>query len=65
MPHTVLASGGINAALGTRGPATLRGAVERRGSRGRHIRTDFPDLDPALKVNFHVDGRMETWSEPC
>jgi succinate dehydrogenase / fumarate reductase flavoprotein subunit len=44
--------------------ATLRGAIERRESRGAHSRTDFPDLDPALQVNFYVDGRMEPWSEP-
>jgi succinate dehydrogenase / fumarate reductase flavoprotein subunit len=44
--------------------ATLRGAIERRESRGAHIRTDFPDLDPALQVNFYVDARMNPWSEP-
>jgi succinate dehydrogenase / fumarate reductase flavoprotein subunit len=43
--------------------ATLRGAIERRESRGAHIRTDFPDLDPALEVNFYVDARMDPWSE--
>jgi succinate dehydrogenase / fumarate reductase flavoprotein subunit len=44
--------------------ATLRGAIERRETRGAHIRTDFPDLDPALQVNFYVDARMDPWSEP-
>jgi succinate dehydrogenase / fumarate reductase flavoprotein subunit len=44
--------------------ATLRGAVERRESRGAHNRTDVPDLDPALQVNFYVDARMDPWSEP-
>jgi len=44
--------------------ATLRGAVERRESRGAHNRTDFPDLDLALQVNFYVDARMDPWSEP-
>jgi succinate dehydrogenase / fumarate reductase flavoprotein subunit len=44
--------------------ATLRGAIERRESRGAHIRSDFPDLDPALKFNFYVDTRMIPWSEP-
>ena len=44
--------------------ATLRGAIERRESRGAHIRTDFPDLDPALQVNFYVDARMVPWREP-
>ena len=41
--------------------ATMRGALARRESRGCHNRTDFPDLDPALQVNFHTrlddDGR--------
>jgi succinate dehydrogenase / fumarate reductase flavoprotein subunit len=44
--------------------ATLRGALERRESRGAHIRTDFPDLDPALEVNLYVDARMDPWGEP-
>ena len=44
--------------------ATIRGAIERRETRGAHDRTDFPDLDPALQVNFYVDSRMEPWSEP-
>ena len=44
--------------------ATLRGAIERRETRGAHNRTDFPELDPALQVNFYVDARMEPWSEP-
>ena len=49
--------------------ATMRGAVARRESRGCHSRTDFPDLDPALEVNFHSrldeDGRLgDVWSEP-
>jgi succinate dehydrogenase / fumarate reductase flavoprotein subunit len=44
--------------------ATLRCAIERRETRGAQIRADFPDLDPALQVNFYVDARMEPWSEP-
>jgi succinate dehydrogenase / fumarate reductase flavoprotein subunit len=32
--------------------ASLRGALERRESRGAHQRSDFPDVDPNLKVNF-------------
>jgi succinate dehydrogenase / fumarate reductase flavoprotein subunit len=44
--------------------ATVRGALARRESRGAHIRVDFPDLDPELQVNFHVDSRMEPWGEP-
>jgi len=44
--------------------ATLRGAIERRETRGAHNRTDFPDLAPAPQVNFYVDARMDPWSEP-
>lgn len=44
--------------------ATLRCAIERRETRGAQIRSDFPDLDPTLQVNFHIDSRMEPWSEP-
>ncbi|RIK39821.1 MAG: hypothetical protein DCC55_16935 [Chloroflexi bacterium] len=32
--------------------ASLRGALERRESRGAHQRSDYPNLDPALRVNF-------------
>jgi succinate dehydrogenase / fumarate reductase flavoprotein subunit len=46
--------------------ATMRGALVRRESRGCHNRTDFPELDPALQVNFHTrlgdDGRpVDPW----
>ena len=44
--------------------STLRGAIERRESRGAHIRSDFPDLDPALQVNLYLDAHMDPWSEP-
>jgi succinate dehydrogenase flavoprotein subunit len=44
--------------------ATLRCALERRETRGAQIRSDFPELDPALQVNFYVDARLEPWSEP-
>ena len=44
--------------------ATLRSAIERRETRGAQIRTDFEDLDPALRVNFYVDARMTPWPEP-
>jgi succinate dehydrogenase / fumarate reductase flavoprotein subunit len=49
--------------------ATVRGALARRESRGCHNRTDFPELDPALRVNFHTrlgdDGRpVEPWPRP-
>ena len=44
--------------------ATLRSAIERRETRGAQIRSDFERLDPALRVNFHVDVRMAPWPEP-
>jgi succinate dehydrogenase / fumarate reductase flavoprotein subunit len=47
----------------TAAEATLRCAIERRETRGAHNRSDFPELDPALQVNFYVDARMEPWSE--
>lgn len=31
--------------------ATVMGAIERRETRGCHVRTDYPELDPALQVN--------------
>ena len=34
--------------------ATVRGAIARRETRGAHNRSDFPHLDPAMAVNFHV-----------
>ena len=44
--------------------ATLRSAIERRETRGAQIRSDFPDLDPALQVNVKLDARMEPSTEP-
>jgi succinate dehydrogenase / fumarate reductase flavoprotein subunit len=49
--------------------ATVRGALARRESRGCHNRIDYPEVDPALQVNFHTrlgdDGRpVDVWSEP-
>jgi succinate dehydrogenase / fumarate reductase, flavoprotein subunit len=49
--------------------ATIRSALERRESRGAHNRSDFPELDPNLTVNFYVrrdpqGGRMVVTSEP-
>jgi succinate dehydrogenase / fumarate reductase flavoprotein subunit len=44
--------------------ATIRGSMERRETRGAHIRSDYPDLDPALQRNFYIDARMQPWSEP-
>ena len=34
--------------------ATILGAIERRETRGAHNRSDYPELDPNLKVNFIV-----------
>jgi succinate dehydrogenase / fumarate reductase flavoprotein subunit len=34
--------------------ATLLSAIERKESRGAHQRSDYPEQDPKLKVNFTV-----------
>jgi succinate dehydrogenase / fumarate reductase flavoprotein subunit len=51
----------LHAMLGT-AEATLRGAIAREETRGAHIRTDFPELNPKMEVNFVVglgdDGHM-------
>jgi succinate dehydrogenase / fumarate reductase flavoprotein subunit len=48
--------------------ATLYGARERRETRGAHNRSDYPDIDTALQVNFQVtmddDGTLNVASEP-
>ena len=44
--------------------ATLRCAIERRETRGAQIRSDYPELNPALAVNFCVAAALEPWSEP-
>ncbi len=48
--------------------ATVRGAIERRGSRGAHQRSDYRDFDPALAVNFVVqldaDGQQRISAKP-
>jgi succinate dehydrogenase / fumarate reductase flavoprotein subunit len=48
--------------------ATLAGARVREESRGCHVRTDFPDLDPAQQVNWvsrrGADGSWELSSDP-
>ena len=49
--------------------ATMRGALVRGESRGCHNRSDLPELDPGLQVNFHQrlddDGRLvDPWREP-
>ncbi|WP_343417272.1 hypothetical protein [Candidatus Flexifilum breve] len=34
--------------------ATVRSAIERRESRGAHQRSDFPNVDDTLRVNFII-----------
>jgi len=41
----------LQAMLGT-AEATLRGAIAREETRGAHYRSDFPELDPEMAVNF-------------
>jgi succinate dehydrogenase / fumarate reductase flavoprotein subunit len=47
----------------TMAEATLKGALARNETRGCHIRSDFPDLEPAFEVNLHqrldVDGHLD------
>ncbi|MEQ4723944.1 FAD-dependent oxidoreductase [Nonomuraea sp. B19D2] len=43
-----------SAALAAR--ATIETALERRETRGCHNRSDYPELDPALQVNFVWSG---------
>ena len=51
----------LQAMLGS-AEASLRGAIAREESRGAHNRSDFPELDPAMQVNFMIgrnsDARM-------
>src|SRR5918999_636727 len=47
----------------TAAEATLRCAIERRETRGAQVRSDYPQLNPALQRNLYVDSRMEPWSE--
>ncbi|MDQ3646620.1 MAG: FAD-dependent oxidoreductase [Actinomycetota bacterium] len=48
--------------------ATVRGAIERRETRGAHNRSDFPELDPSLTVNLRTtlgrDGAIEVTADP-
>jgi succinate dehydrogenase / fumarate reductase flavoprotein subunit len=43
--------------------ATLESAIERRETRGAHNRSDFPQLDPRLKVNLVWSGRGQVERE--
>jgi succinate dehydrogenase / fumarate reductase flavoprotein subunit len=49
LAHALDLRGALDAA-----EATLLGALARHESRGAHQRADFPDLDPAMTVNFQV-----------
>ena len=44
------------------------GAIERRETRGCHVRVDYPELDPALQVNTVItreaDGHLVVTTEP-
>jgi succinate dehydrogenase / fumarate reductase flavoprotein subunit len=48
--------------------ASLLGALERRETRGCHNRSDFPSIEPSLRVNFHqrlgADRSLALWAEP-
>lgn len=56
----------LQAMLGTAG-ATLRRAIARKETRGAHIRSDFPEPDPTMEVNFIIgrDGDTEMAVEPA
>ena len=56
----------VQAMLGT-AEATLRGAMARQETRGAHNRSDFPELDPEMKVNFIVarDSHARMRLEPA
>jgi succinate dehydrogenase / fumarate reductase flavoprotein subunit len=44
--------------------ATLDAALQRRETRGCHNRSDFPDLDESLRVNFVWSGPGQVEPEP-
>lgn len=49
------------------GRATLEAALERRETRGCHNRSDYPDTDPALRVNlvWSGPGKLEREEVPA
>jgi succinate dehydrogenase/fumarate reductase flavoprotein subunit len=49
------------AAMVATGRWIYNSARERRETRGLHRRTDFPNIDPALKCNFSVGGLDSVW----
>jgi succinate dehydrogenase / fumarate reductase, flavoprotein subunit len=61
--HVLDLHGGLLAA-----EATLRGALERRETRGAHNRSDHPDIDPALELNLYArlddEGRIAVVPRP-
>jgi succinate dehydrogenase / fumarate reductase flavoprotein subunit len=62
LAHALDLHGGLLAA-----EATLRGAIERRETRGAHNRTDFPNSDETFRVNFYTrldEGRVAISKEP-
>ena len=51
----------------TTAEVTILGAIERRETRGAHVRSDRPELDPEMKVNFIItskDGALSVTDEP-
>jgi len=62
LAHALDLCGGLLAA-----EATVRGAMERRETRGAHNRSDHPELDDGLQVNFYTrldDGEMAILQRP-
>ncbi|MGQ0608791.1 MAG: FAD-dependent oxidoreductase [Chloroflexota bacterium] len=57
----------LQAMLGT-AEATLLGAIARKETRGAHIRSDFPELDPEMMISFVVgrgaDARVKLEPSP-
>ncbi len=61
--HALDLHGGLLAA-----ESTLRGALERRETRGAHNRSDHPEIDSALQVNFYArlddEGHLTVTPKP-